>query len=437
MTNTIPEVTVRTTCRVCGSPDLVPLFSLGEQYVSNFVKEEDVHNGIKCPINLQLCTTCTLVQLEHTAPQELLYTRQYWYKSGTTDIMRAGLHDVTKAAKRVAGLKAGDVVLDIGSNDGTLLRSYEVPGLIRIGVEPAVNFAGEGAEGINVLVNDFWSAEAYASHPKTPMAKPKVITACGMLYDLEDPNQFVADVSRILRKDGVFIAQLMCLVDMLDTNDVGNFAHEHLEFYSLACLEYLCDQHGLQIFDIESNNINGRSTRLYIQHRGGPYQRSGVAKANIESRLRREVRLEDPSFYEEFFAELEANKKVCVDFINQEFEKGKHIWVYGASTKGNTILQYYGLKSPIIDGAAERSVSKWGLVTVGTGIPIHSEHTARLVKPEYFLVLPYAFIDEFVQRERDWLAGGGKFIVPLPKPYLVSLVNGTVEKIWLDSRELL
>src|SRR5690554_5554884 len=141
--------TTRETCRICGSEDLVPLFSLGEQYVNNFVSKEDITTGPKAPIELELCKNCTLVQLKHTAPQELLYTRHYWYKSGVTQTMRDALRDITKSIENLVDLSLGDVVLDIGSNDGSLLRSYEAPGIVRVGVEPAVNLAEEGAQGVD------------------------------------------------------------------------------------------------------------------------------------------------------------------------------------------------------------------------------------------------------------------------------------------------
>lgn len=228
-----------TSCRVCGSTDLIHVFSLGEQYVSDFVNVKDFRPHLlsaKCPITLELCRHCSLLQAKHSPHKELLYRRHYWYRSGTTATMRAALKDVALAAERVAKLKPGDVVLDIGSNDGTLLRSYSVDGLYRIGVEPASNLVEDGCRGIDLLINNFWSASLLKE------LRPRVITACGMLYDLENPNQFIKDVVIALAPNGVFIAQLMCLRNMLNVGDIGNLAHEHLEFYSLASLNYMLHQ---------------------------------------------------------------------------------------------------------------------------------------------------------------------------------------------------
>lgn len=437
----IPEITVRTTCRCCGSDNLTELFSLGEQYVSNFVEKSEVLNGIKCPITLQLCNECTLVQMKHTAPQELLYTRNYWYRSGTTDTMRKSLKEVTEAAERVVPLRSGDIVLDIGSNDGTLLRSYKTPGIITVGVEPAKNLAYEGSRGIDVFINDFWSAEAWyeATHLGGTLERPKavavtkVITACGMMYDLEDPNQFVGDVAKVLAKDGVFIAQLMCLKQMLEIGDLGNLAHEHLEFYSLVSLSKLLDKHGLEIFDIEENKVNGGSYRLFIRHNGSGVGSAGPGIYHLSvikySALENGMRLHDPLSYNWFMETISYSREKCVSFIRSEVAKGKKVWVYGASTKGNVILQFFGLDTMLITGASDRSPTKHGLCMVGSGIPIFSEEVAREANPDYFLVLPFAFIQEFQVREEEWLRGGGKFIVPFPTPMLVWAGNEYITKV--------
>lgn len=422
--NRLPYTT-RQFCRVCGSNDLTPLFSLGEQYVNNFVTMDRLDEGEKCPIDLELCNNCTLVQMKHTAPQAILYERFYWYRSGVTQTMRTALLDVVNAAAEILGpTKPGDVVLDIGSNDGTLLRYYH-DDVIKVGVEPAKNLAEEGSKGVDVFINDFWNYETYNWNLIEHMVdgkKAKIITAIGMFYDLEDPNQFIGDVAKALSPDGIFIAQLMCLRDMFRRNDVGNLAHEHLEYYSLRSLEYLFKKHGMEIFDIEQNDVNGSSTRLYVRlidNTLPPRPRGSVQRVNLA--FNSELDYAQPEIYQDFFDVMERNKKAVVEFINKAVYEGQDVWVYGASTKGNTILQYYGLDHTLITGAAERSPEKYGKFTVGTMIPIVSEAEARMNKPDYFLVLPYAFIDEFVEREKDqeWRKTGGKFIVPLPEFRLV------------------
>ena len=414
---TTKPYTTRSTCRVCGSRALVPLFSLGEQYVSDFPKKEDLTKGTLCPIDIEQCQECTLVQAKHTAPQELLYSKHYWYRSGVTATMREALAEITKAIVANVALYPGDVVLDIGSNDGTLLRSYQTHNsacrvLKKVGVEPATNLQEEGCKGLDVLINDFWDYEIYREKVGT---KAKVITAIGMFYDMEDPNKFVQDIAFALAPDGVFVAQLMCLNNMINMHDIGNFAHEHLEFYTLKSLEFLFDRYNLEIYDIETNKVNGQSYRLWVRHIGSNVKARAGSAFRMQDVRAAERRLESHGFYKNFFLEMEANKHAVVTFIKNVVAEGKRVWIYGASTKGNCILQYFGLDSSLIEGAAERSPEKYGRYTVGTNIPIYSEEEARLRKPDFFMALPFAFREEFLKRETEFRANGGKFIFALPK----------------------
>lgn len=392
----------RDTCRLCESPRLVDVCSLGEQYVNDFVPAEKIGTGLKAPLELVMCENCSLLQLRHTAPQELLYTRYYWYRSGVTDTMRAALRDITAEVEDLVGLRAGDVVLDIGANDGTLLASYSIDGLHRVGCEPADNLVGHLAQETQYVMHDFWDYERYQQlAAEWGLGKAKVITAIGMFYDLENPNQFIGDARRALADDGVFVAQLMCLAPMLEKNDLGNICHEHLEYYSLESLRYLFESNGLEIFRVEENNINGGSYRVFARH----YRGEGIT-------FDEKYTLDD---IRAFVSRIEHNKQQCVSFIRNEVARGKTVYVYGASTKGNVILQYYGLDNTLITAASERSPEKWGKYTIGSWIPIVSEEEARRARPDYFLVLPWAFLDEFYERERAWRESGGKFIVPLPE----------------------
>jgi cyclopropane fatty-acyl-phospholipid synthase-like methyltransferase len=351
-----------------------------------------------------------LVQLRHTAPQELLYSRHYWYRSGVTDTMRAHLRDVAASAMSSSLLGQGDVVLDIGSNDGTLLREYP-KWLCTVGFEPATNLAEQGAQEVSIFVNEFWSIYEYQRRTST---KAKVITALGMFYDLDDPNLFIRDVAKALHPEGIFISQLMCLKQTLAQGDLGNLAHEHLEFYTLKSLHYLFSKHGLQIYDVQENDVNGGSYRIYACLRSNDRQTPEQAE-RVRKAYESEYHLDRSDTYSNFYWRVKDNAVNVCNFIIRKVDEGARIWVYGASTKGNVLLQYYGLDTCHIEGAADRSPEKWGKVTIGTGIPIYSEEEARKADPDYFLVLPYAFLPEFLEREKDWHDRGGKFIVPLPE----------------------
>jgi NDP-4-keto-2,6-dideoxyhexose 3-C-methyltransferase len=404
--------TTRTTCRICGHDQLTPLYNFGDQYISNFVDPGHAYDGEKCPLELVYCPECTLVQNPHTAPQELLYSGHYWYRSGVTATMRTALADVVRDAMSQVDLQPMDVVLDIGSNDGTLLGFYP-DNVVRVGVEPAKNLTAEPQEKVDLLINEFWSEEAYTSRLGTD--KARIITACGMFYDCDDPNQFIADIAAVLERDGVFIAQLMCLKNMINCNDIGNMAHEHLEFYTLHSLAVLLRRHNLMIYDVTTNAVNGESYRISIRHASYPTGRSPEAGARVVDAFINEVDiLKD---FDDFITRMEANRDEVQDIINEANEDGKMVCVYGASTKGNFLLQWYGLDYDDVLYAAERSPEKWGKVTAGTDIKIYSEAIVRQQRPDYMLVLPYAFISEFLEREKDeaWRKSGGKFIVPLPE----------------------
>lgn len=435
----LSNYTTRESCRVCGSKNLTPLFSLGEQFVSDFVDKRDVLNGNQVPIDIELCNDCTLVQSKYTAPADILYKGTYWYRSGVTQTMRDALRDITKSIEERVELKDGNAVLDIGSNDGTLLRSYANKNLFKVGVEPAKNLVKEGRKGISVLLNDLWSYGLLQYHG-LDNKQFKIISAIGMFYDLEDPNSFIRDISLALAPDGVFVAQLMCLKQTLERKDVGNFAHEHLEFYSLKSLTVLLHKYNLEIIEIEENTVNGGSYRIYARHFSNtPREYRSVIRALDQEEQNTSNQLRS------FFQEIDRNRRECVQFVLNAVACGKTVWVYGASTKGNVILQWYGIsnevcpmckgktyvtvmddeegcgfcdqkgKRTIIQGAADRDPNKWGKYTVGTGISITSEEQFRAANPDFALLLPYSFLPEFVEREKEWRSRGGKFIIPLPE----------------------
>ena len=389
-------------CRLCGNNKLKKIYSFGNLFVSNFVTKEKIKKSIRAPLNFVHCKRCDLLQLEHSAPQELLYRGFYWYRSGVTSTMIKGLKDIYSVGKKIAKLKKNDVVLDIGANDGTLLKFFKKDGIKTLGCEPAKNLTSELKKNCDIVMNDFWTIENFKKiQKKNNLKKPKLVTAIGMFYDLEKPSKFISDVAESMDDNGVFIAQLMCLKSMLSKNDLGNICHEHLEFYSYKSLVYLFENNGLQVIKVEENDINAGSYRIFCKK-----------KITKSIKIKEQTSKKDVM---NFIKRVNLSKEKCTNFINNEIKKGKTVFVYGASTKGNTVLQYFDLSSKQIPYAAERSPQKWGKYTVGSGIKIISEEEARKKNPDYFFVLPWAFMDEFVKREDKWLRDGGKFIVPFPK----------------------
>lgn len=412
-----------TRCRVCKFENLIPIFSLGNLYVSNFIDNPgtDIY---KAPLDLVLCNQsdggCGLLQLRHTFPSEHLY-RNYWYLSGMNKTMTEELRGIANRSESLIDLVPGDFVLDIGANDGTLLRSYTVPGLRRIGFEPARNLVGYNREGTTKIFDDFFNYETWRQ--EFGEQKVKVITAIAMFYDLDDPNQFVADVGQCLDQSGFFIIQMSYLPSMLSQNAFDNVVHEHLEYYSLLSLENLLRRHDLEVFDVELNDVNGGSFRIYIRHRnGGQSIRIHPSASARVIDLRNEesdLALHERRVYDGFVERVHDIKNKVYNFIKKEVDNGKNVYAYGASTKGNTLLQFFNLDNRFITAAAERNSAKWGKKTVGTNILIVSEDEARAQKPDYFLILPWHFLKEFKEREADFLRNGGKFIVPLPEFQIV------------------
>lgn len=403
-------------CRSCGSKNLVDIISLGNQFITDFYDSAD-HKTDSMPLELILCDPkkdgCGLLQLKHTTSRERMY-RQYWYRSGINQTMRDALADVTANIESLISLEPGDVVIDIGSNDSTLLKSYKTSGLKLVGFEPAKNLMEYAKIENGTIINDYFN---YAEYQKIfGDKKARAITSIAMFYDLEDPNIFVDDIKNSLADDGILIIQMNYLVSMLEQNAFDNIGHEHLEYYSLYALEHLLNRHALEVFDVELNDINGGSFRIYVKHNGANTRTPDGAQERLNSLRQKEseIGLNDLKIYKEFANRLEELKNKTVNFIKEETQKGKTVYLYGASTRGNTLLQYYDLDSKLITAAAERNPDKWGKYTVGTAIPIISEEQARKEKPDYFLVLPWAFIKEFVKRETEFLKDG-KFIVPLPE----------------------
>ena len=397
----IPKTKKIKKCRLCSYKKLDRVHNFGNHYVSNFVTKLNIKKGVKAPLNLVYCNHCKLLQLEHSAPQEIMYKKFYWYRSGVTNTMKIALKDIFLKVKKMSVLKKNDTILDIGANDGTLLKYFKDDGFTTIGCEPAKNLTNELRKNSNYVIDNFWNFK-YLSNilNKHKLRKPKIITAIGMFYDLEDPSKFISDAAKSLDKDGIFIAQLMCLNSMIKENDLGNICHEHLEFYSYPSLKFLFEKNGFKIMRIEENEINGGSYRIFC-------------KKNIKKSITYQEKT-SLSDIKGFIKRVKKNKKKCLTFIKKCNSKGEKIFLYGASTKGNTLLQYYGIDSKMINFAVERSPEKWGKYTIGTGIKIISEKAARDLNPKYFFVMPYAFIKEFIIREKKWLKKGGKFILPYP-----------------------
>ncbi len=414
----------RTTCRICDCEHLAPVLSLGAQRIAGAFAdpggEQPVERAI--PLELVRCDmtrdqqACGLIQTKHTVPGSILYS-SYWYRSGVNRTMTDNLHGIARGVEAIVALEAGDLIVDIGCNDGTLLDGYETKGLRQLGFDPSDVARYAIAKGYDV-VNDFFSGEALRRH--RPDQKAKAVTSIAMFYDLEYPRAFVADIAGVLAERGIWVIELHYLPMMLEANAFDAIVHEHLEYYSLAVIERLIGEEGLEVISAELNSINGGSIRLFIghigQHQRTPEQQEALTALRVKEF---ELALDSPAPYEEFRLGAERVRDELVAMCKTFHDEGKKIHVYGASTKGNTILQYAGIDSSLIEAAADRNPDKYGSETIGTKIPIISEEDSRAMNPDYYLALPWHFLDEFLEREQEFLKAGGQFIVPLPKVRLV------------------
>jgi len=409
-------------CRICANPNLLPILNLGTQALTGvFLKtrEQAVTSG---PLELVKCQEnntdkhCGLVQLRHSYNPDELYGDNYGYRSGLNKSMVAHLQNKVSQIEKRIDLTEGDLVLDIGSNDGTLLGAYANKKLILTGIDPTAEKFREYYPSYIELIPEFFSARIIKN--RFGNKKAKVITSIAMFYDLESPIEFMQEIREVLGDNGIWILEQSYLPTMLKMNAYDTICHEHLEYYCLKQLKWIADRVGLKIIDAELNNINGGSFSVTVTKSNSSYQDKGSVVDKILSEEKRQA-LFQLKPYKEFSQRILKHREELIKFIKNERNKKKKFIGYGASTKGNVILQFCNLTEKEIPFIAEVNKDKFGCFTPGTLIPIISEQEARAMQPDYFLVLPWHFKENIIEREKDYLAGGGKLFFPLPRLEIV------------------
>jgi hypothetical protein len=399
---------------------MTELLNLGELYVSDFLKPDEQPRCGKHELKLYLDEYGT-ARLGGQPPLDTMWGK-YWYRSGINATMRKALADIVDSICSIREVGAGHLWLDIASNDGTLL-SFVPQGAIKVGIDPADDsFKKEAEVYADLIIQDYFSADAYLKS-KVGSLKADIVTSIAMFYDVENRDKFLDDVYQVMDDNGLWVLQLSYTPLMLEQNAFDNICHEHVYYYSLFNLRRLFRDHGFKIMDCQLNDVNGGSFRVYAMKNVGdeslfgtqPYR--DICHFRVHSLLTYEERLDldSPYVWRGFSGDVDELRETTTTFIKSAVKKGKTVMGYGASTKGNTLLQYFGLDNTLIAAIAERSPAKYGLRTVGTNIPIISEEEMREAHPDYLLVLPWHFISEFKKREADYLQKGGHFIVPCPK----------------------
>ena len=410
----------RDSCRICGSKNLTSILNLGDQYFANYSPKSNdvVPFEEKIPLELVRCDksidpkSCGLVQLRHTTPPNLMYDR-YFYRSGINQTMTNNLNEIAKQAISKIKINPNDIVIDIGCNDGTLLQNYKELPIRSVGFDPAKNMVQFSKQTGATIITEFFSAEEFIKNYGDE--KAKIITSIAMFYDLEDPNQFVDDISKILHPDGIWILELSYLPLMLSQNAFDTIVHEHLEYYHLSALEFLLSKFNLKVVHIQLNDINGGSFRVIVQHKEKSIDNKSLQHITELREKEKNLNLSTNQPFDDFIIKINDEKDKLVTFIKNEVSAGKTVHCYGASTKGNTLLQFYNLDKKLIQFIADRNPDKWGRRTIGTDISIISEEDSHSMNPDYFLILPWHFINEFTEREKSYLKNGGKLLVPLPE----------------------
>lgn len=408
-------------CRVCGNRKLVPILSLGEQALTGVFpksKEEPVASG---PLELIRCEEssssdcCGLVQLRQTYNKTKMFSDDYGYRSGLNRSMVEHLRERVAQILKFVTLRPGDLVLDIGSNDGTLLGFYPSDGIQLVGVDPTgLTFQGYYPPGVE-LIADFFRAELIQE--RTGTRKAKVITSIAMFYDLDCPLDFMAQIYSILADDGIWVFEQSYLPTLLQMNAYDTVCHEHLEYYRLKSILWMTRKTGFKIVSLERNSINGGSFCVTVAKKKSPYPEQ---TALVEQWLKEEeaLKLSTSEPYDAFGCRVQDHRQRLGGMLTEIKTNGQKIVGYGASTKGNVVLQYCRLNQNDLPCIGEVNEKKFGRFTPGTQIPIVSEDQAKSLRPDVLMVLPWHFKPFFLRKEEAYLRSGGKILFPLPEPHL-------------------
>lgn len=406
---------------MCGNEKMIDVLDLGVHSLTSVFPLVDEPSPIAAPQVLAKCddsgpdsTACGLVQMRHAVSASELYTDNYGYRSGLNATMTDHLAGIAGYIEALVDIRPGDVVLDIGANDATLLSKYVAIGAVKIAIDPSgTQFLQHYPPDVK-LVPEFFDRGAFERAAGCD-ARAKVVTTVSMFYDLPDPQQFADDVAAVMADDGVWLMEQSYLPAMVERLSFDTVCHEHLEYYALKQIEFIAGRAGLRAVGVSFNDCNGGSFRVTLAKAGCdayPVDEGALSEARAREAAGR-WNTREP--YDRFAVDVDVQRRALMQFLRRQKLCGKTIAIYGASTKGNTLLQHYRIGRDLVACAAERNPRKFGRKTPGSEIPILPEDQVRAMAPDYMLVLPWHFRDEFVARESAYLAGGGALVFPLPR----------------------
>lgn len=402
-------------CRVCDSV-LTELLSLGEMNFSGIFPANPYDVTPKGELKLMLCSTCSLVQLSENFPSDVLYGQEYGYRSGLNDSMVTHIKKIVNRVLSKVPMSEGDIFLDIGSNDGTLLNSINERHVRKIGIDPTILKFADFYDRDIEKIPDFFSFQNYMNLAEQ---KAKIITSIAMFYDLERPVEFVSGIRDVLANDGIWYLEQSYLPSMVERNAYDTICHEHIEYYSLTSIKFLLDLVDLKIIDLELNNSNGGSIGLYVTHKTN---NSIKTSSYVEwlNEYEKSLRINSPEYFQDFKINIEKHPGDLSRLINLIKQDGGKILGIGASTKGSILAQHCKLTSKQIPKIGEINDFKYGKYMGGTDIPIVNELEVLREKPDYILVFPWHFHENLKSRFSNYLQDGGKLILPLPKIEVIS-----------------
>ena len=402
-------------CRISGSKNMITVLSLGEQYLTGVFPKTTDEEVTKGPLDLVWCPDSGLLQMKQSYSLDEMYGDNYGYRSGLNDSMVRHLTNKIHTLERLVKLNEKDLVIDIGSNDATSLKAYTGKHR-KVGIDPTgLKFKEFYTDEIS-LIPTFFTVGAFKKY--FPNENAKIITSIAMFYDLENPVAFVKDIEQCLTEDGIWHFEQSYMPSMLRTNSYDTICHEHLEFYSFKVVKNLLESCGMRVVDVQMNAINGGSFAVTACKKGAHYL-SNNPIINWMVQQEDDMGLDTPKPYRDFEERVFKHRKNLIDLIKALVADGKKVFGYGASTKGNVLLQFCNFTTKEIPFIAEVNEEKFGSFTPGTHIPIISEKEAKDLKPDYFLVLPWHFKHSILERERAYMEQGGKFIFPLPEIEIV------------------
>ena len=408
-----------TNCRICQSPNLKLIIDLNDQPLSGVFPKPEVKDPSVAPLQLVRCGECGLVQLKHTPELSEMYGATYGYYSSISPSMVKHLQGKVHGLVELARPKPGEVVLDIGCNDGTLLNAYGVNAkLDRIGMDPSAKKFSHNHQPDIRVVYDFFSEKG--ARTLIGDKSIKIISSIAMFYDLDDPISFMRDIRALLAKDGVWAVELSYLPLLLKQLTYDQICHEHVTYLGLRQMDWMMKKVGLKVLDVTFNDMNGGSFYIIAGREDGPYQ---PQTAKIQKILDEEAVLDTEEPYIRLRNRIMTHRDDVREFFATMRAAGKKVYGYGASTKGNIVLNYCNTQPGDLVAIGDRNPEKDGLVTPGTRIPIISQQKLRDLKPEYLFVLIWHFRREVIRDEIELIKNGCKLVFDLPRLHVVDASN--------------